>query len=295
MKKFTNTYSNMEVDKFIKEKMDEIKANKKFCEHLASLGFDYASIEENISFITDYFYDYTKCENCNDINSCPLGDRYIKKVTYSDGILNFEYDICPKYKKINRVKNLSYICDIPEEYLTKSLGNIDKHLIRKKLLLSLVDIYQNNTNKFIFITSKKNSGGSFITSLFYKEIVAAHSVSGAYLDGSKRLNELCNLLFSNKAEFTKRMEELQNVEVLFINKISNYNFNEFTRNNVLYPLLETRASKGLTTVLTSELNFDDYISVLDVKNNMKDVRLRQIKELLNEFEKIDISLNIKVY
>lgn len=286
-----------ELEKRIKEKITLIKKDKKFCEHLYSLGFDDASIEENISFIIDYYNDYSTCIKCTNANQCALGEHYIKRVSYKDGILNFEYDICNKYKKINRVKNLSYVCDINDDVLSKSINqNLDKHDIRKPLSTALYNIYSTKKPSFLFVRSKKNSGGSFMTSLFYKEIIYKHSISGAYILGSKRLNELADLIFSNnKAEFARKLDELQTAEILVINKISNYNFNEFTRNNILYPILENRVSNGLTTILTSELKYEDFLSIINVKNSNKDVRFNQIKELLDDFEKFDISLNIKLY
>ena len=128
------------------------------------------------------------------------------------------------------------------------------------------------------------------------KVIYKHSISGAYILGSKRLNELADLIFSNnKAEFARKLDELQTADILVINKISNYNFNEFTRNNILYPILENRVSNGLTTILTSELKYEDFLSIINVKNSNKDVRFNQIKELLDDFEKFDISLNIKLY
>ena len=47
--------------------------------------------------------------------------------------------------------------------------------------------------------------------------------------------------------------------------------------------------------LTSELKYEDFLSILNVKNSNKDVRFNQINDLLEEFEKFNISLNIKVY
>jgi DNA replication protein DnaC len=296
MKTYFKTVPDTVIEKAIQEKLDIILADKKFCEHLSTLGFNNEAIKENISFVIDYYNDYKVCINCKNANDCALGEHYIKRVTYNDGILNFEYDLCNKYKKINRVRNLSYYCDVNDDYLTKSLNHdLDKHAVRGDLLKVLFDIYLNKSSKFVFVQSKKNSGGTFITSLFYKEIVAKHSLTGAYINGAKRFAELADLIFSNKAEFARRLEELQTAEILVINKISNYNFNEFIRNNVLYPILETRLSNGLTTILTSELKYEDFLSILNVKNSSKDVRFNQIKDILDEFNKINISLNIKFY
>lgn len=296
MKTFIETLPKELVESKINEKLSTINKDKKFCEHLVSLGFDDASIKENISFIIDYYNDYSKCIKCTNVNNCALGEHYIKRVSYKDGLLNFEYDICNKYKKINRVKNLSFICDISDEYLSKSINtDLNKHDVRKGLFSALLEIYSNKKPSFLFVQSKKNSGGTFMTSLFYKEIVYKYSITGSYLLGSKRLAELSDSIFNNKAEFAMKMEELQNVEILVINKISNYNFNEFTRNNILYPILEHRISNGLTTILTSELKYEDFLSIINVKNSNRDVRYNQIKELLDDFEKYNISLNVKIY
>jgi DNA replication protein DnaC len=281
---------------FIQEMLNEIFDDAKFCEHLASLGFDNEAIKENISFIIDYYNDYKVCIKCKNPNECALGEHYIKRVNYKDGMLEFEYDICNKYKKINRVKNLSYVCDVADSYLTKSLNtDLDKHQVRGELIKKLFDIYMNKSSKFIFVHSKKRSGGTFLTSLFYKEIVAKHSMTGAFVDAPKRFSELADLFFNNKAEFTRKLEELKTAEILVINKLSNFNFNEFIRNNVLYPILESRASENLTTIITSELKYEDLLSILNVKNSFKDVRYTQIKDILDEFEKVNISLNIKFY
>ena len=118
MKLHVKELPNELIEKAFKETLDVILADKKFCEHLSNFGFDEEAIKENIAFVIDYYNDHKVCINCKNPNECALGEHYIKRITYKDKILNFEYDICNKYKKINRVKNLSYCCDVTDNYLT---------------------------------------------------------------------------------------------------------------------------------------------------------------------------------
>ena len=296
MKKFTTDIKSQDVEKIINDKVETIMADEKFCAHLNDLGFDEKTIRENILIIVDYYNDYKVCSNCTNVSTCGLGEHYIKLISLNDNLLTFEYDVCEKYKKINRVKNLSTFCDISDEFLTKSAKNdLKKTENRKQLVTTFMEILKKGSKKFVFVESKKGCGGTFITSIFYKEIVFRNSMSGNYIHAPKRFAELSENLFNNKAEFAKKMDELQNCEILVINKLSNFNFNEFTRNNILFPILENRLSNNLTTIITSELEYEDFITLLNVKNSNKDVRFKQINELLDSFERTSISTKIKIF
>ena len=147
--------SDASLEKLIDKHVENITKDEKFCSHLQSLGFDLEAIKENISFIIDYYEDYKVCINCKDPLKCALGEHYIKKVTYENGLLNFEYDLCAKYKKINRAKNLSTICDIPDSFLVKSLASdLDKHNVRSPFLTTMLDIHKNKTSKNVLSNGK---------------------------------------------------------------------------------------------------------------------------------------------
>lgn len=290
------TISENELNAKISAKLDLIKKDEVFYKHLVSVGFNDELIKENISDVIDYFEQYQKCSKCTDVNNCLLGEHYIKNLSLIDGKASFEYDLCHKYKKINRVKNLSYICDIPDYLLAKPVKSIESHSVRKALIAELLDIYSNNTRKLLFIKGKKNNGATYITSLFYKDTIAKFNLTGIYANGPKRFTELANLMFDlrNKAKFEEAMEAYSTVDILVISKISNYNFNEYVRNNILFSIIERRISNNLTTIFTSELDYQDFVTLLDVKRG-NDVRYKQLKELLDEFKPYDISLSIKYY
>ena len=45
----------------------------------------------------------------------------------------------------------------------------------------------------------------------------------------------------------------------------------------------------------NELNFEDLMTILNVKKSSRDVRFNQIRDLLDSFTKFNISTNIRVY
>lgn len=295
MNNYYKGIDNSNIEKLIEEKVNEIKNDEKFYEHLLSLGFNDELIVSNISLIIDYFADFKVCSKCKNIKECKFDEPFIKKISLKDKNVIFEYDFCKKYKKINKIKNLSNICDISEEYLSRKIDEIDNNDRRKDFVKMLYNIYVKGQSSFAFVESKKGSGATFITSLFYKEIICKHNYSANYVNGPKRFAELSDDIFNNKIKFKQQLENLQNCDFLVINKLSNYNFNEFTRNNILYPILEHRLSNNLTTIITSELNFEDLMTILNVKKSSRDVRFNQIHDLLDSFTKFNISTNIRVY
>lgn len=295
MNNYYKGIDNSNIEKLIEEKVNEIKNDEKFYEHLLSLGFDDELIVSNISLIIDYFADFKVCSKCKNIKECKFDEPFIKKISLKDKNVIFEYDFCKKYKKISKIKNLSNICDISEEYLSRKIDEIDNNDRRKDFVKMLYNIYVKGQSSFAFVESKKGSGATFITSLFYKEIICKHNYSANYVNGPKRFAELSDDIFNNKIKFKQQLENLQNCDFLVINKLSNYNFNEFTRNNILYPILEHRLSNNLTTIITSELNFEDLMTILNVKKSSRDVRFNQIRDLLDSFTKFNISTNIRVY
>lgn len=285
----------MKVENLRKEKINEILNDFNFSEKLYSIGLSDNDIENNIESLIDFYDEYKICEKCKDIKDCLFKNKYVRKLQLINGKINFEFELCHKSKNLFLAKELSFICDIDDELLSKNIKDIHISKNRQQFILKLTEMVKKFDNNFIFLTSKKKSGGTFLTSVFYKEIISNKRISGAYADADKLYNRLTSIMFTDKNEFQDMMDKLCNVDFLVINKISNINFNEFTRNNILFPILEKRISKKLSTIFTSEVEYDDFLSLISF-NKFKDIRHKQIKELMDDnFSKFNISINIKFY
>ena len=280
------------------ELFKQYKENSAFYSTLITSGLSDDDIHENVGILHDYFVQFNKCENCDGLNNCPADPKYvIASVKKENNQIVFTYGYCDKYLKSEKMKRLFIVSDFDKKYLDFELSKIDRTAIRAPLLTDLIKKFldSNYEQNLFYIFGKHKSGTTTISATFFKEYVIKYELSGMYLDCFTRIGELNSLFFTDKDNFAKKFAEICNVSILVLSKISSAYFNDFTRDNILYPLLVERVKNNRLTIITSELNIDEFGELINGKGYKLQIRSKQVVDLLKEFKQYDITDKIGVY
>lgn len=292
-----NLLKKFNLNEFKNEKLNEMYSNKEFINDLFSHGMSDEDIKNNVIELIDYYNDFVAEQDQNNIKN-----KFKNKLIFKDGKVSFEYGLNEESRDIFLIKDLSPICDIPEEYLYCKLSDIGRFSQRLKFIKSMSLISKSDTlNSFnYFIQAKKKSGGTYITSILYKELLVKFRCDGSYVDFYNIYSKLNELLFDKKPEskqlFNKLMDILINVDILVLNKISSVTINSYSRDNILFTIIDQRVSKGKSTIITSEVSFEDFIILLKDRKNSADPKLNMLIELFKDnYEFHNISLNLSPF
>lgn len=292
-----NLLRNFDLDEFKKEKLAEMFSNEEFINDLLSHGMNVNDIKNNVVDLIDYYNDFLVQQDDPNFKR-----KFKNKLVFKDGKVSFEYGLNEENRSVYLVRDLSPICDIPEEYLFCKSSDIGRFSQRLKFIKSMsLTLKADKFNSFnYFIQAKKKSGGTYITSILYKELLVKFRCDGSYVDFYSAYSKLNELLFDKKPEskqlFNKMMDTLINVDILVLNKISSVSINTYSRDNILFTIIDQRVSKGKSTIITSEVSFEDFILLLKDKKNSADPKLNMLIELFKDnYEFHNISLNLSPF
>ncbi|MFV0380190.1 MAG: ATP-binding protein [Anaerorhabdus sp.] len=238
--------------------------------------------------ISKWFNNLNKCSNCKGLNYCTqdVCGQFIE-IEY-DGFWIENVKFC-KYKqseedKYSHKKNY-LICDLSKSQLL--LG------------VSVTSASEEFTKMFKFFKKNEND---FKGLYIFGSVGVGKTYSAAYVsnmkanDGKKvsfvNVPELVNRVkqnFGNSEEIKKEINKIKRSEFVVFDDIGAEHVSEWTRDELLFPILDYRLNNKKTTWFTSNLPLDilskHYSQVSDDKRDIKALRiLERIRALSIEFE-----------
>ena len=283
---------------------DEIKLTQSFQEACADIKFkeyaDSLNIKEDIleqytSTLQDTFIEYKNCQNCKNIESCPnilKGHRY---TPYKDGnIINFSYDQCEKLQEKNKkeaYKNYLDLYEMPKEVKDASFKNIYKDdkarvPIIKYFKEFMEDYFKGKNPKGIYLTGSFGSGKTYLIASLLNEMAkkGIHSILIYYPDF------LVDLKTSFGNNYGEKFNEIKRIPLLLLDDIGAENVSNWSRDEVLGPILQYRMENHLPTFFTSNLTIDELEKNLSITSSGIDkVKARRIIERIKQ---LTVSLDL---
>ena len=269
---FMEAYSNKEFKKFV----DGIKVKEDILKNYTS------SLE-------DSFEEFLNCKNCKGKEECKnkiIGFRYtpIKE----KNIITFLYNAC-KYEldeiKTNEYKNNLKYFDIPKEIREASLKNIYKddkaRLPIIKYFKEFMDNYDNEKKpKGMYLTGSFGSGKTYLVSALLNEMAkkGIHCALICYPEF------LVNLKASFNGEgYEEKFNYIKKVPILLLDDIGAENCTNWSRDEILGPILQYRMEENLSTFFTSNLTLEELEeSLSQTSSGVDKVKARRIIERIKQ-------------
>ena len=250
----------------LKENYDEALKDANFKKLTDSLKVDENVKMFNTSKLQDTIMKLKNCKNCKGLMGCKNADKgyVLCPIVYNNSI-NFEYVPC-KYKleQIEKEKNKM---TREKELELANLEDVDKTIKSRlplmKWVVNFIKEYDTiSKHKGLYLHGPFGSGKSYIIAAVFNKL----KESGVRTE-IVYFPTLLRDLKANFDELESTMAYLENVDLLLIDDIGAERVSEWSRDEILGTILQSRMNNYKTTFFTSNYTIDELEDKLSNKTD----------------------------
>lgn len=265
--------------------IDIIKKDSYLIKFISDNKLTDSFVKAHLNVFSRVLESRNKCNNCKGLfacSQCAVGERLDLRL---DGTLIEEIEYCDYKKeieKINALANSFVYSDIPDRFKAITLDNVTPEDDEGKLFVALYDILEGKSDTGLYIVGDMGVGKTFL-SIALANSLALKNESVAFVKCSSFINELRRTIAIDNTLYDSYMNDLQKVKYLFLDDIGSESVSTFSRDDVLFTLLDYRMENHLTTIFTSNLNKADLIKhyQYDKKDNSSSLRAKRLVERID--------------
>ena len=253
----------------------------------------YAQTKVALAPLLDYQKDLDQCENCLGYDQCQkLMPHYQMYLTYEDGLVEPKFRLCDLAKKQEAYTKSFLRRDFPLDWMDMTVQH-DVSRTAKKIPAMKVcaDLLLGHSSRWLYVEGTRRSGRTFMLACLCNDFVNKGISPVAFCDTALFLKWLQDLNIRDKARFDLEFEKYQNCAVLVLDDFGNENKDKtgYGYSNILYPLLNERAKRGLITCFSSDFSIQEIASMYQY--TIGPARARQLENLLLDLceKEFDIS------
>lgn len=263
-------------------------ANKEFMNYVYSLNIKEETLMKYTSRLEDAFVEHKNCEKCTNLSNCKNKISGFVYTPIKDGkVINFSYDACPKKQKElqdNEYKKNLDLFEMPKEIKNASFKEIykdDKNRVPIiKYFKEFIDNYNNEEKpKGMYLNGSFGSGKTYLVASLFNEMAkkGVKSVLVYY-------PELLRSLKANfQSDYNEQFNYVRKVPLLLLDDIGAENCSNWSRDEILGPLLQYRMENHLPTFFTSNLTIEELEKNLSLTTSGIDkVKARRIIERIKQ-------------
>lgn len=288
MKNINNVVENKSNELDLIHSYQDACSNKEFKIYLDSLGIEEEILMKYTSSLEDSYIDYMNCRYCKSLACCKNkveGYRYTPEK--EKNIIKFSYIAC-KWNllalKENAYKENLELFDMPIEIKEATLKEVytdDKSRVPIiRYFKEFMDKYQKKENpKGLYLTGSFGSGKTYLIAALLNEMAKkkTHCALVYYPEFLRSLKSSFQTDYSEKFDFIKKSP------VLLLDDIGAENESNWSRDEVLGPILQYRMQNHLPTFFTSNLTLDELeASLATTSSGVDKVKARRIIERIKQ-------------
>jgi len=263
-------------------------ANSTFKEFVDALNIKEDVLMKYTSSLEDACKECENCINCHSLQECK---NKIKGYKYTpvgdDKVITFSYDACPYLQE--EIENNSYkenleLFEMPKEIKDATFKNIYKddkaRLPIIKYFKEFIDNYNKEEKpKGIYLNGSFGSGKTYLIASLFNEM-AKKKVRSILIYYPEFLVDLKS---SFQTDFKERFNQIKKIPLLLLDDIGAENCSNWSRDEVLGPILQYRMENHLPTFFTSNLTLQELESHLSTTSSGVDkVKARRIIERIKQ-------------
>lgn len=282
--KYLNNLDNIS----LKHSFQDACSNKEFKEYVFNLGVKEDILIKYTSKLEESFEECKNCKNCNGLGFCKNSVKgYAYTPIIEENKINFSYVICKM--KQEEEKRLAYqnnldLYDMPKDIKNatfKDMYKDDKARIPiVKYFKDFIDNYDKEEKyKGVYLTGSFGSGKTYLVAALFNEL-AKKGVRSALIYYPEFLR---SLKASFETNYQEQFNYIKKVPLLLFDDIGAENCSNWSRDEVLGPILQYRMENHLPTFFTSNLTIEELETSLAMTSSGVDkVKARRIIERIKQ-------------
>lgn len=222
------------------------------------------------------------CKNCKGIDNCMQAKKGEILTLNCDTSVYNEVTYCEKYfEKRNDDKiRANYIySDISDIYKQLNLKNIeipDNDILG--LLAKVNGIAEHKTKKGLYIHGDLGVGKTYMC-MALANTLALNGEKVAFIKANFFVNKMRQLIINDQVTYNQILNDIKEVTYLIIDDIGSESVSTYSRDDLLFNILDYRMENKLTTIFTSNLPVEDLLEHYTFdKNSSSKIRAKRFVE-----------------
>lgn len=272
----------------LKQSYMDACSNKKFYQYVTSLPIKEEVLMKYTSTLEECFLEHYNCEQCKSLFSCKNKVKgYCLTPEKREKGIDFSYVSCAKKEKMDLeneyLKHIKYY-DIPKEIRKASFKDLYKDDTTRvpimKYMKDFVKNYGKKENlKGLYLNGSFGAGKTYLVAALLNDM-AKKKVKCACLYYPEFLRDL---KASFKTDYEEKFNYIKKVPLLLLDDIGAENVSNFSRDEILGPILQYRMEENLPTFFTSNLTLDELENHLSITTTGVDkVKAKRIIERIKQ-------------
>ena len=197
------------------------------------------------------------CEGCKGLYMCSQKSPGQRLSLTLDDVLIETIEYCPYERQRRDIEELSkkYIySDIPDNLINLTLDNIEMPDDKiKQYALKCLNIFNGTSSKGLYVYGDLGVGKTYMMIALANSLVKAGK-SVAFIKITNFINDMRKVVSNDDGEYERIIEGLKRCDYLFIDDIGSESVTTFSRDDILFNILDYRLEHKLNTSFTS--NYD---------------------------------------
>ena len=278
----------------LKQAFADAHQNKEFKEFIKTIPAKEDVLINYTSRLEDASAEYCNCKNCSSLKDCKNEIRgYLLTPEVDKEKISFSYVAC-KYLN-EKLKNDEYkenieLFEMSKDMLDANLKDIYKDDSKRtpiiKYFKEFITDYDSKDTKGLYLHGSFGSGKTYLISALFNEMARRNvrSIICYYPEFLRSLKASFN------TSFDERFNALKKVPLLLLDDIGAENCSNWSRDEILGPILQYRMEEHLPTFFTSNLTLEELEKNLSITTSGVDkVKARRIVERIKQLT-VDLEL-----
>lgn len=244
----------------IKNQIKIVKADSYINDTVIKHNISDEEIENNFSVFEKAYESLSLCRRCPGIDNCPQSVKgEVYTVGYNDGPISV-IRYCKFLKAKKQLDSLlaNYVyTDIPKVLLSVNLDNTECKNVAQELLFKIFDdIATGVRKKGVYLFGGYGVGKTYFVSALANTLVASGK-KVVFVKCNSFATDMSTLLVNDSYAYEKLMNKIKNADYVIFDDIGTENVTSFSRDRLLYNILDYRMENRLCTIFTSNFDIDN--------------------------------------
>ena len=287
MKNIKKIINNVD-ETLLEHSFQDACSNKEFYDYLNSLNIEESILKKYTSNLEDSFLEHKNCLSCKSLEQCKNTVRGYCYTPVKDGnIITFNYFGCKKL--MNQLESDAYkrnldLFDMPKDIMDASFKNMYKdekaRLPIIKYFKEFIKDYDNEEKpKGLYLTGSFGSGKTYLIAALFNEM-AKKNIQCVLIYYPEFLRSLKSSFQTN---YEDKFNYIKKADLLLFDDIGAENCSNWSRDEILGPILQYRMESHLPTFFTSNLTLDELETALSTTSSGVDkLKARRIIERIKQ-------------